>query len=138
MPSSIEVLDLIEQFKTQFPLAFSEEIESLQARHFDCQLDFGFPAAVFLEQICDRVNAAISSNDLRLVEHYFRFFSQAYTHTSDDFTRQIIDVAFVENLFLTVTPITQISWAWKILPTNLKSLYLNMWGDPVKRFGITN
>ena len=64
-----------------------------------------------------------------MAQLHLKFMSETLK-TADEKTKEYIDVYYVEELFFGLTP-KQKKHAWPWLPTNLKQLYVAMWGDLV-------
>jgi hypothetical protein len=82
----------------------------------------------WLERFCDTTNEAIAHRDEQRVRAHLSFMSQQLEIADDDM-RRALDVAYVENLMWNLD-LEAKRWAWHRIPSNLKQLYRDMWGQP--------
>ena len=68
------------------------------------------------------------AQDERTVREYLSFMSKQLAR-ADDELKKYIDVSYVEPLMHGLD-VTSKKWAWKFIPSNLKTLYVSMWGEP--------
>ncbi|MBV8621437.1 MAG: hypothetical protein JOY84_21440 [Curvibacter sp.] len=96
----------------------------------DAQMEFFDEDAyeTWLERFCDTTNAAMARRDEQRVIAHLSFMSQQL-ELADNAVRCALDVAYVENLMWNLD-LDGKRWAWPRIPSNLKQLYLDMWGQP--------
>lgn len=121
MPPRPSVAKMKEAIAARFP----QEAEASDAR-----MEFFDEDAyeTWLERFCDTTNAAMARRDEVRVDEHLSFVSQQLAK-GDEEMRQALDVAYVENLMWNLDTDAK-RWAWPRIPSNLKKLYIDMWGEP--------
>ena len=82
----------------------------------------------WLERFCDTTNDAMARRDEQRVDAHLSFISHQLEH-ADDSMRRALDVAYAENLMWNLD-LDGKRWAWPRIPSNLKALFVEMWGEP--------
>lgn len=96
----------------------------------DAQMEFFDEDAyeIWLERFCETTNAAMALRNEQRVMAHLSFMSQQL-ELADNAMRRALDVAYIENLMWNLD-LDAKRWAWPRIPSNLKQVYLDMWGQP--------
>ncbi len=115
----------VARMKAAIAAQFPEEAEAT-----DAQMEFYDDDAyeTWLERFCDTTNDAMARRDEQRVKAHLSFISQQLEHADDDM-RRALDVAYAENLMWNLD-LDAKRWAWPRIPSNLKQLFVSMWGEP--------
>jgi len=123
MAASNSVLEMRQAIAGRFPD---------EARRADTRLVDGYfdpdAHATWLEEFSQATTDAMKKRDEKAVKDQLSFMSEQLVH-GDAVVRQHIDVFYVESLMWDLDE-TLKSWAWGLIPSNLKELYVAMWGEP--------
>jgi hypothetical protein len=115
----------VARMKAAVAARFPEDAEVVDAQ----MLDFDDDAyEVWLENFCELTNAAMARRDEATVRAHLSYISQQLNEGDEEVTRAV-DVAYAENLMWSLNGEGK-RWAWPLVPSNLRQLYLNMWGEP--------
>jgi hypothetical protein len=114
--------DFCNLIKKQFP-EISEKADREYARQWDDIQDSEFYSYSWFEALSNALNREMCRATSAL--EYCDLFSTISSHfeTGDDDIKKCVDVAFVENLFWEVPKLKSEPY-WKVMPENLKQLYL--------------
>jgi hypothetical protein len=124
MDATTEALGLIGRIRARFPSESAKTDEWVIAR-FGSLEDMPH---VWVEAFADRTSDAIRARDARLVMEHTEFLSAQYRHGSEH-VRQLVDVAYAENLMWNMDGASKV-WAWSHISPTVKDLYEQMWGVP--------
>jgi len=111
--------------------AIAKRFASAAAAADERLLKMGFgPNAhiIWLEEFCRCTTNAIAAGEEEIVRAHLAFMSSQLSR-GDEATRSAIGVAYVEPLLHELKSERK-RWAWPLMPTNVKRLYVDMWGAP--------
>lgn len=123
MQYSPAVLALAKAAIDRFPDEARLASERLANRHYE-------PDAwhSWLEEFSQITTEAIRRRDEEQARAHLAFMSERLS-TADEDVREVIDVAYTENLLWDLNA-AQKKWGWTLMPENLRALYRAMWGEP--------
>lgn len=121
-PEYSAALRVVDEIRRAFP-AEGAEIDVAHSRD-------GYEGAphIWIERF-----SQLTTNEIRRKE-----FAKACAHlnvlsrlvaSGDESTRRCIDVAYVESLMWDIKDEKIRKAGWKVIPTNLRALYIEMWGE---------
>jgi hypothetical protein len=114
----------IELTRSCFPNAARKTDEKMKNMGFDNEDKAYF---TWIESFADITNALIHERMQVEVEKHLIFFSQQFEIGSES-VKNCIDVSYVENLMWNLDSEDK-TWAWSLIPENLKSVYIDMWDE---------
>lgn len=83
---------------------------------------------IWVERFSQLTTDAIKGRDFIKAEAHFKLLSRLLAG-GDEATTRCIDVAYVESLMWDVKDDKLKKHVWSLLPANLRSLYIGMWGE---------
>jgi hypothetical protein len=122
MDARDSVLKTREEISARFPNEAKLADAYLAENWFDADAH-----EIWLEQFSQETTDAMSRRDEASVMEHLSFISQLLRN-ADAAVGQYIDVCYVESLMWNLDEETK-AWAWRLIPENLKSLYVAMWGE---------
>jgi hypothetical protein len=85
-------------------------------------------AFVWVERFSQQTTDAIKGRDFIKAEAHLKLLSRLLA-SGDEATIRCIDVAYVESLIWDVKDEKLKKHGWSLIPANLRSLYIGMWGE---------
>ncbi len=82
---------------------------------------------IWLEHFSQFTTDAIKRGDFENAEKHLKLLSNLILN-ADETTNRFIDVAYVESLMRDIKDKKLKRQGWKLIPENLKALYIAMWG----------
>lgn len=107
----------------RFPAAAKAMVRCAKSRR-----SVAFSTTDMLEAFALETRRAVKSGDTKLAAQHLAFMSERL-RLADGRQREYIDVYYVEGL-LHGLDAPSAKALWRLLPDNLRSLYVAMWGDP--------
>lgn len=107
----------------RFPAAAKAMVRCAKARR-----SIAFSTTDMLEEFARETQRAVRSGDAKLAGDHLKFMSERLRF-ADAKQREYIDVYYVEGLLHGLDALSGKA-LWRLLPDNLRSLYLAMWGEP--------
>jgi hypothetical protein len=123
METAASVLRLREDIRARFP----SDAEWVDARVEGLGYEADACTAWF-EQFSQRTTKAMRARDESTVRAHLSFMSGRLA-TADAAVLEYIDVYYVETLMGDLD-VRSKRWAWSLMPSNLRGLYVAMWGEP--------
>ncbi|RQP25420.1 DUF7674 family protein [Piscinibacter terrae] len=114
-------LQIVEAIRAAFP----EDAEFI-----DSALGIEYENAhhTWVERFSQLTTDAIRRGEFTRAAEHLKLIS-ALLARGDDSTLRCIDVAYVESLMWDIKDESTKREGWKLIPANLKSLYIGMWGE---------
>ncbi|QTN21464.1 hypothetical protein HZ992_14855 [Rhizobacter sp. AJA081-3] len=121
-PEQLAALRIVEAIRAAFP-AEAAEIDELLARD-------GYENAphTWVERFSQFTTDAIKRGEVTTASAHLNLLSRLLAQ-GNDFTLRCIDVAYVESLMWDVEDEKLKKSGWKLVPANLRALYVEMWGE---------
>jgi len=126
MDKDRDIRKFIKTIRRALPDAAAETDDIMRKRGFDSEADAG---SLWVEALADVTNMCIRRRDQDDVRKQLDFFSKQLDQGTDT-VKNYIDVSYVENLMWDLAPKDK-KWVWPLIPENLKTLYVTMWGKPI-------
>jgi hypothetical protein len=124
-------LRIVESVRAAFP----EDASSIDAMFQRVEWEVGEAPTIWLEHFSQLTTDAIRQSDLKRADCHLRFMSELLERADQAATR-CIDVAYVESLMWNIDDDSVRGKGWKLIPENLQSLYVAMWGRKAFMEGI--
>lgn len=121
VPEHVAALRLVEAVRA----AFAEEAASVDA--ILEQQGYGDAPHIWLERFSQFTTNAIKRGDFTKATKHLVLLSRLVA-SGDEQTRRCVDVAYVESLMWDIKDDRLKREGWKLIPANLKALYVAMWG----------
>ena len=87
------------------------------------------PWALLIEQFSQATTNAISQGNETTANEHLQFVKEKLTSGNSE-TVRFLDTYYVESLLWGIKDLKQKKWGWSLLPEEIKSLYVAMWGEP--------
>lgn len=107
--------------------SFREAAEDIDANMLSCGYDEDATHA-WLERFSQLTTDAIKRKDFDTARGHLSLMSRLLSSCGEEATK-CIDVAYVESLLWDIRDETLKREGWKIIPANLRALYLAMWRE---------
>lgn len=115
---------IVERLRAAFP----EDAARADKRAFDHGFEPGEAPYSWVEHFSQLTTDAIKGQDFATAERHMREVS-AILAAGDEEVIRCIDVAYVESLMWDIRDDKRKAEAWKLVPGNLRRLYVAMWGE---------
>lgn len=122
-PESLAALRVVAAVRAAFP-AEAAAADAVLEQH-------GYEDApyIWLERFSQFTTDAIKRGDFSLASQHLVLLSRLLA-AGDELTARCIDVAYVESLMWDVGDEKLKREGWRLIPDNLRALYVAMWGHP--------
>lgn len=82
-----------------------------------------------IERFSQLTTDAISRGEENIAIKYLSFIQQEYNSGGEE-VKKAIDVYYVESLLWNIKDNKRKKWGWSLIPSELKTLYVKIWGEP--------
>lgn len=107
---------------------FPGEASAIDARLVQDGFEPGEAPHIWLEHFSQHTTDALKSGNTSLAEAQLKLMSRLLAG-ADEPTTRCIDVAYVEALMWDIKDVKLKRESWKLIPANLRRLYVAMWGE---------
>ena len=123
-PQVIPALGIVGAVRTAFPLEASSIDTALRHDGFE----LADAPHIWLERFSQLTTDALKQGEFARAAEHLRLIS-GLLDAGDEPTARCIDVAYVESLMWDIDDDELKRQGWKVIPGNLRSLYIAMWGN---------
>jgi hypothetical protein len=115
---------VVERVRTAFP-AEAQAVDAVLLQDGFVPLE---APNIWVERFSQRTTDALKGGDTARAGEHLKFISHMLDG-ADEPTIRCIDVSYVESLMWDIKDVKRKAEGWKLVPANLRQLYIAMWGE---------